>query len=497
MRPNILLVLTDQQRTDTLSCYGARHTHTPVADDLAARGAVFERAYCCNPVCGPARASIFTGKMVSRHGVWNVGIDLPETETLISHRLLQAGYRTHYVGKAHFQTWQGAGSKEVHGPHYPSWTGPYYGFETVELSLGHGSWGLAGHYGEWVRSQVSADEFAAYRQAQCRSPYEFGGAAYDWPLPVRLHSSVWTAERAMHFIDHHDARRPFFLTVSFQDPHHPHCVPADLADRVDPRDVPPPDYTDGELEDKPAHFMEAFLGRIQSSRFKGQYAVAGQLPEADFRKVSEKDAREGIAYYHTLAKFVDQQLGRIVDHLRQKGLADNTLIVFTSDHGELLGDHGIWMKGPFHYEPLVRIPLIACWPAGFGGGVRSGAVVNHLDLAATITAAAGLPASDDMDGTSLLPLCRRQTDRVRQCTLVEHIDDPAKLRLKTIITPDRKLTWYAGQDDGELYDLQQDPREKVNRWSDPAYAADRSRLLGLLLSQLERSEKRLPRTCYV
>jgi arylsulfatase A-like enzyme len=243
--------------------------------------------------------------------------------------------------------------------------------------------------------------------------------------------------------------------------------------------------------------MEAFLGRIQSSRFKGQYAVAGQLPEADFRKVSEKDAREGIAYYHTLAKFVDQQLGRIVDHLRQKGLADNTLIVFTSDHGELLGDHGIWMKGPFHYEPLVRIPLIACWPAGFGGGVRSGAVVNHLDLAATITAAAGLPASDDMDGTSLLPLCRRQTDRVRQCTLVEHIDDPAKLRLKTIITPDRKLTWYAGQDDGELYDLQQDPREKVNRWSDPAYAADRSRLLGLLLSQLERSEKRLPRTCYV
>jgi len=105
-RPNIIVITTDQQRTDTLSCYGSTFTSTPNIDRLASEGVLFERGYCCNPVCAPSRASLFTGKNVSRHGVWNCGINLPTDEILVSHRLQQSGYKTHYVGKAHFQTWQ-------------------------------------------------------------------------------------------------------------------------------------------------------------------------------------------------------------------------------------------------------------------------------------------------------------------------------------------------------------------------------------------------------
>lgn len=241
-RPNILLVTTDQQRTDSLGCYGAAWMRTPHLDRLAREGVVYDRAYCTNPVCTPSRASIFSGLPVSRHGAFNVGVNTPDDITLISHRLGVEGYRTHYIGKAHFQAFMDEPQRSVETltdwpERYPAFTGPYYGFETVELALGHTTFGVAGHYGAWVREQVDAATFATFSGAQPRCTPSFGGEAFDWHLPLRLHNSVWTADRTVDYLHQHDNRHPFLLAVGFEDPHHPHCLPRDFTDRVDPANV--------------------------------------------------------------------------------------------------------------------------------------------------------------------------------------------------------------------------------------------------------------------
>jgi arylsulfatase A-like enzyme len=146
-RPNILLITSDQQRTDSLSCYGSQFTHTPVLDWLAHEGVLFERAYCANPVCTPARASIFSGLYPSRHGAWNVGMNVPADLELLSHQLAKVGYATHYTGKAHFQAFGGIPGESMEPVAdwellYPTFRGPYYGFQTVELAFGHASYGL-------------------------------------------------------------------------------------------------------------------------------------------------------------------------------------------------------------------------------------------------------------------------------------------------------------------------------------------------------------------
>lgn len=504
--PNILLIVTDQQRTDTLGCYGARWMRTPNLDRLSGGGVQFDRAYCNNPVCAPSRASIFSGQNVSRHGVWNIGVSIPPDAVLLSHHLAAADFRTHYVGKTHFQPWNDPASREhfrwpttaeeAYAPS-PKYDGPYYGFQTAELAMGHSTWGMLGDYGNWVKSQLSLEEFTKARGVKRRGDFEFQGVALDWQLPTRLHNSVWTADRCIEFLRGHDPSRPFFLTAGFQDPHHPHALPTDFDLRVDESAVPAPDYDEGELDDKPPFFREARMGAMDKGPERGQFHVAGQHIGHDYRKVSPSDARSARTYYYGMAQLVDQQVGRILDHLDAAGLAQNTLVIFTTDHAELLGDHGLWLKGPFHYEQLIRVPLIMRWPAGFAPAAPTASMASLIDLAPTVLESAGLAVPADMDGRSLLPLLRGKTGSVRDEVLVEFVDDPNTLRLKTIVTPTRKLTWYASRPFGELYDLENDPREKVNRWDDPAYAGDKAQLLGRLLNGTERLEHREPRHFYV
>ena len=500
--PNILIITTDQQRTDSLSCYGSTFTDTPHLDRLAAEGVCLERAYCANPVCTPARASIFTGRYPSRHGAWNVGMNVPEEELLISHRLADVGYRTHYIGKTHFQPFGGSADQSVEtrndNTRYPEFRGPYYGFETVELALGHTTYGLAGHFGEWVKSQTEAsgEPFDAYQKATCLAENRFGGEAYDWEIPLKYHNSVWTADRTIDFLENNGPDEPFLLAVGFQDPHHPHCLPTEFEARVSPNEVPVPNFTEGELDDKPPHFLEAHWGKLEESEIRGQFPIAGQGGGFDFRKVTEKDARFGRAYYFSMVKLIDQQVGRILDSLDRNGFAENTLVCFTSDHGELLGDHGLWMKGPFHYEQLVRIPMLMRWPQGFSGGKRISSLFSHVDIVPTILAATGLSRPSQIDGVNALPMLRGDIESVRDIAMIECIDDPKGLRLKTIVTPERKLTWYCGHDYGELYDLKADPDERINRWAHADYATERAQLLARLLDATEPLEKRAKRVSY-
>jgi arylsulfatase A-like enzyme len=501
MRPNIIFITSDQQRTDSLGCYGSAFAQTPNFDRLAAGGVLAARAYCTNPVCTPSRASIFSGQIVSHHGAWNVGTTVPGDVPFLSHYLRDAGYRTHTIGKAHFQPYGAAHEDSVETlnewpKRYPQFHGPYYGFETVELALGHTTFGLAGHYGAWVRAQTTEAEFQSWARARSLAKRHFGGEAYDWDLPHRLHNSVWTAERSIEFLQRQSGQQPFFLAIGFQDPHHPHCLPRDYPRRVRPEDVLLPEYSPGELEDKPPHFGWAHRGELESSPARGAYQIAGQSGGADFSAVSPDEARLGRSYYYNMIELMGEQLGRILNALDETGLAENTLLVCTTDHGELLGDHGLWMKGPFHYEQLIRVPLLMRWPHGFEGGRSTSSLLSLCDLAPTALAAAGLEIPEAMDGVNALPLLRGESTAVRDHVLVECIDDPRKLRLKTIVTENRKLTRYAGEEYGELYDLENDPRERTNLWQNAEYSGDKAGLLNRLMNDLEPLEHRAPRLCY-
>ncbi len=490
-RPNILLITTDQQRTDTLVCYGSDFMKTPVIDQLAVGGVQFNRAYCSSSVCTPSRASLFSGVYPSRHGAWHVGTHVPDDIPMLSHRLSAAGYRTHYVGKAHFQSFLGdpkisAESLQPDG-RYPDWIGPYYGFETVEIAIGHGLYGHRnGHYASWLQEKTGQEEPNFADSTECAA---FGGEAIDWEIPTKWHNSTWTAERASAFLEKADPDEPFFLTVGFQDPHHPHALPKDCWCRVDPATVPPPIKQEGELEDKPEHFADTYHGVIEKWAQRGSYSFTAQTGEPPLDQLSPDDMQKSRAHYYSMVQLIDQSLGKVMETLERRGLKENTLVIFASDHGELLGDHGLWFKGPFHYEAIVKVPLIMHWPAGLPGGRTVDDPVGLIDIVPTVLAAAQVAGDDSLDGESLLPVATDQ-GASRGEAYVELVDDPKRLRLRTVVTKEWKLTWYAGEEFGELYHLAADPHEFVNRWTDPDSATIKADLLSRLLNYTERNERR-------
>jgi uncharacterized sulfatase len=489
--PNILLVCTDQQRTDTLSCYGSRFTSTPGFDHVARRGTRYERAYCPSAVCTPSRVSMLSGQYTIRHGAWNVGVNTGDDVTFLSHRLAAAGYETRLIGKAHFESYT-AGSdrsrESVKGYRagYGGWSGPYYGFEHVELALGHAVWGLSGHYGAFLRKRWSENDIDRFeRLVPADNSAEFGGNAYDWDLPTRDHSSTWTADRAIAFLERE--RRgdtPFFLVVSFEDPHHPHALPRDYDKRVDPAAVPLPAFAAGELDAMPPHYRVAHEGALKGSEFARRWPMSGQHDGFDYRAVPEEAQRKGRAYYHSMVRLIDDQLVRLWSTLDALDLTDDTLVLVTSDHGELLGDHGLWMKGPFHYEPLARVPLLAMGP-GIAQGHVEESLTSLVDIAPTALCAAGIAFDPtDMDGIDL----RSRTRGSGETVLCETILDWQGMICRSVIGRRFKLTWYADRTYGELFDLETDPFETRNLWSDAGHAQVRAELLGTLVNHDTRMQ---------
>lgn len=490
-QPNIILVCTDQQRTDTLSCYGSEFTATPGFDRVAQRGTRYNRAYAPSAVCTPSRASMLSGQYTMRHGSWNVGVNTGDDVTLLSHRLAGVGYQTRLIGKAHVESYSADGeqsreSARDHRTGYDGWTGPYYGFQHVELALGHAAWGLSGHYGAWVREHASDSDIARYETlTKADGAPDFGGNAYDWALPTRLTNSVWTADRAIAFLERDRERdAPFFLMVSFQDPHHPHCVPTDYGNRVDPAAVPMPVHPGGGFDALPPHFRTAHEGQLKGSEFTRRWPMSGQHDGFDYRNVPEDAQRNGRAYYHTMVRLIDDQLVRLWSSLEAQGLADDTLVIVTSDHGELLGDHGLWMKGPFHYEPLARVPFLAMGP-GIEAGRVSDDLVSLVDVVPACLNAAGVAFDQrEMDGIDFVAERRGADDTV----LCETILDWQGLICRSVIGSRHKMTWYADRPFGELFDLDADPDETTNLWSDPASAPIRTALLDALANHDTRMQ---------
>jgi len=359
-QPNILMIMTDQQRYDSLGCYGTECISTPNLDRLAAEGMLFENCYVNNPVCTPSRASIFTGKEVPAHGVQRLHDVLPDEEMLFPLHLKTLGYTTALFGKLHVS----GRLKEEKDRHAQD------GFDIYEWCM-EASISLDSPYNGYSRWLKALDpQFHERLRTLGRKLTH---------TPREYHMTHWAAERTIDFIQNTTGEKPFFCLMSVFDPHNPYDgFPLEYLQRVDQARLPMPEITGSER----AHHIRALV-QEQRDGYLGRFC---DFTEDDFRAM-----RTG--YFASLA-LLDDEVGRVLATLEQKGIAQDTLVIFVSDHGDMLGDHGLLVKGAFFYDPCVKVPLILRQPGVVPAGVRTKALVQPHDLAATILAAAGKDSTE-------------------------------------------------------------------------------------------------------
>ncbi len=504
-QPNILLITSDQQHYSTLGAVNDR-IRTPALDRLRREGTRFERAYCPNPTCTPTRASILTGMYPSQHGAWSLGTKLFEDVPVVGDLFQRIGYATALIGKAHFQplaSRPGMESLECQPlmrdlDFWRGFHGPWYGFEHVEVARNHADESHAGqHYAIWMEEKGLAN-WLDYFQPWPSTAESRKGAAYwnrdrrSWKLPEEFHYSVWTAERTIAHIEQSlDHGRPFFTWASFQDPHPPYLVPQPWASMYDPAEMAPGRLTPEEHANNPRHFRLTQEKNPDFSSYHEDQGIHGFMSHLH----DEAELRKNIACYYGMISLMDREIGRILDALDRLGAAQNTLVVFTSDHGHFLGQHGLIAKGAFHYEDMIKVPLLLRHPGRVPAGRVSADLQSLVDLAPTFLAAAGQEPPGIMTGVNQLP-CWHGGSAVRDCVLVENRHTYKNVHHRSYVDRRYKITVYRTLDDGELFDLGEDPGEVNNLWHEPRAAGLKSRLLlKFMQATLAAEPTRMPRIC--
>ncbi len=448
-RPNILWICSDQQRWDTLGCYGNTFVDTPNLDRLAGQGALFGSAYCQSPVCTPSRASFLTGRYPRTTRCRQNGQDIPGDEVLVTKILADQGYTCGLSGKLHLSACFPTVCPEMEERIDDGYTDFHWSHHAG------GGWGRNNAYWDWLREKGAFFETAPRPD----TPWVRMG------MPEELHQTTWCVEKACDFVRQRTADAgPWIFSINMYDPHHGFDPPEEsmnrYMDRLDA--IPLPPYHEGELTDKPPY---------QAFDHAGAY---GQRAGHPYEQMTEKDHRMVRAAYWAMCDLIDAQVGRLLDLLEETGQIENTIVIYTSDHGEMLGDHGIYLKGPYFYEPAVHVPLIISCPGSIVPKRVTG-IVELMDLAQTILDAAGVKHHPGMQGKSLWPILTGQApadchhDDV-YCEYYNampwHQDPSAQL---TMVRTDRyKIVVDHSNSGGELYDLDVDPGELSNLWNDPA-----------------------------
>ncbi|MEE2657488.1 MAG: sulfatase-like hydrolase/transferase [Candidatus Latescibacterota bacterium] len=454
-RPNLIFIITDQQRADTIRAWGHSHMVTPAMDKLCKDGRSFRQAFCPGATCVASRAAIFTGMYPHTTGVYSF-------DAWAGHRswvedLADAGYRCINIGKMHITPQsENGGFHERIIVENPT---------NKELING-------GADDDWGRYLTHHGESRPNDRHETDSDWIDKVQGVPWHLEERFHSDVFIGDAAVSWIRSHRGDDPLFLQIGFAGPHEPWDPLPRHLELYHGVQLPDPVFRESELDSKPP----------QHQAHHRTHAEADHESRIDVQNTSPEQIDHMRRHYYAKITTVDEQIGRVLEALDERGWRDNSLLVFCSDHGELLGDHNLAYKW-LMYDAITRVPLVVCdrreGADSQGGGVCD-ELVSLIDLGPTFLEAAGIDRPDYLEGCSLLPCSnsgRYSRDRV-------YAEDNYQIMMRT---HDLKIVYYIGQELGELYNLSEDPDELWNLWEDPAHRETRDRLLRELLDWLASS----------
>lgn len=463
MKPNILFITVDQMRYDCLHYVKHPIIQTPNLDNLARNGVLYTNAYTATPSCVPARASIMTGMSQKNHGRVGYQDKVPWTYVhTMPGEFAKAGYHTQCIGKMHV---------------YP--TRNLCGFHNIELHDGYMHynrnraaasalewWDHTDDYLPWLREKAGYDQDIMDHGLDCNASV----VARPWHLEEKYHPTNWTVTRSIDFLRRRDPSKPFFLWTSFVRPHSPLDPPQAFFDLYKNIDLPEPPIGDwADTEDRAREGLNPTTGR---------------------GIVHDRMRKDALAAYYALITHIDNQIGRLLNALFEFGVSDNTLILFTSDHGDLMGDHHLYQKR-LAYEGSAKIPLIMSDPAGLFG-LEKGKQVDHVielrDIMPTLLDAAGIDIPASVDGKSLIPLGKG----VPQPEWREYIHGEnahGELSYHYATDGQRKYIWYSQTGEEQYFNLEKDPQERSNLAKDTGYRDEisiwRNRVIHELLGREE------------
>lgn len=455
-KPDIVMIVTDQQRYDTIRALGARHMDTPNLDRLAERGVTFSNCHVTAPSCVPSRASLFSGYYPHTNGVLANG--QPWEKTWVSD-LQDAGYQTVNIGKMH--------------------TIPYLapaGFDERFVVENKDRY-MEGRYflDEWDKA-LAAQGLVKQQRVQYRTlpDYKDRLGAFTWDLAPHMQSDNFVGGMTRWWLETKPVEKPLFLVVGFPGPHPPYDPTPDYAEKYMARDVPLPVVTDEEMDGLPPPLTEKRVHDVEVDHDSVSWKLNPTRDELHRMR----------AYYYANVEMIDREVGDILDGLEARGNLDNTIIIFTSDHGDCLGDHGLSQKWSA-YEEVTRVPLIISAPERFKGGREIDALVQLFDLGPTILEWAGITPDSSFEAETLNPALEGKEFAGRSHVYCEQGGDVNLTGAKfftMVRSHTHKLVHFQGHDYGQLFDLQADPSELVNLWDVEEAREAKAELLSTMLN---------------
>jgi arylsulfatase len=453
-RPNIILIITDQQRYDTIAALGFPHAITPNLDRLAREGTSFESCYITAPSCVPSRASLFSGLYPHTNGVI---CNLDGWQHSWVERLAESGYRCVNVGKMH--TWPMDAPCGFHQRlvvENKERIRKFTGSEFID---------------EWDKALATHELKRPLRMDYRKLPdYKERLGAFEWPLPEKMHSDYFTGDLAKWWIEKYaPIDEPLFLQIGFPGPHPPYDPVGSAIKKYEGRDIPVDEIKTEDTANQPAAFESL---RRRHVELEADAIAFSMTPSLEARKRQRE-------YYLANVTMIDEKVGEILEALKAKGLLDNSIVIFTSDHGDTLGDHGQSQKWTM-YEQVLRVPLIVWGPGMVQQGRAVPELIQHMDIGATILDYAGIEVPAYMEAESLRGLLDGDAEAGREFVFAELGPDNVleKVKFMTMVrSKDWKLVHFLGSDEGQLFDMNADPLEEHNLWSDPASHAQKASLL--------------------
>ncbi|MCG2661050.1 MAG: sulfatase-like hydrolase/transferase [Kiritimatiellae bacterium] len=508
---NFVCIVADQLRFDLMGCAGHPVVQTPNIDRLASNGVRFDRCYTVQPMCMATRSTWITGRTPRGHGVRCNGIPLKKDIPTMPEALMQAGYKTHSIGKIHVNPWMPHEDYDLQKLVPGNWPEaiklwdsgqitqlpqPYYGFETTDALCGWWS----GNYGQWLRKRepnfrelVRPPEGINVNK---QGVLDVSEQTYPSRLPLELHYTQWATECSKRFFESvRDSEHPFFLWHSIPDPHPPFSVSEPYYSMYASAVMPEPVRRKGELDSLPPHYKRLFENDLMTD---------GRIARTNVPRNIEISAQRTVCGIVTQW---DRMVGRILGQLEETGLMENTVIVVMSDHGQMLGDH--WMHGmpPAHLDGILRVPSVWYCPGIFEENKVNKALISHLDFAPTILNLAGVPVPEGnvpprpeapaqrppWPGKSFVPLLKGEKEKIQDSVIVENDTDYLGIRQRTVITGDWQINCYIGEEYGEVFDLKNDPGQLYNLWNEPDYREIKRDLQILLMERFAGTDSTLPR----